>query len=362
VTLTPATPDEVRQAVAGHARVRAHGARSKPPLAAVPPTTTLLDLRGLAGIVEYDPGEYTVSVLAGTRIAAMEGALADRGQRLPFDPPLAGRGATIGGTVAAGLSGPGRYGSGGVRDFVLGVRFVDGGGRLVRGGGKVVKNAAGFDLPKLLVGSLGRLGVIVELTFKVFPAHERYGTLRCEATDLAGAVALARRLARSPWDLAAVEIVVSGGRPSLIIRMAGLAAALTDRLERLRREIGHGDVLTDGDDDRLWSEGREFSWVEPGTLLVKVPMTPGRVVDADARLAPSCASRRYGAGGQVAWLAWRDSLDSLDTGLGALGLGGLVILGETGGRTPLLGVADGGPFAMRVKSALDPANRFGELA
>src|SRR5205823_1666501 len=82
---------------------------------------------------------------------------------LPFDPPLGAAGATLGGVVAAGTSGPGAFGHGGVRDFVIGVRFVDGRGRLVAGGGKVVKNAAGFDLPKLLVGSIGRLGAIAEL-------------------------------------------------------------------------------------------------------------------------------------------------------------------------------------------------------
>ena len=103
--------------------------------------------------------------------------LAEHGQYLPFDPPLAAAGATLGGTVAAGLSGPGRYRYGGVRDFVLGVRFVDGMGNLVRGGGKVVKNAAGFDFPKLMVGSLGRLGVLAELSFKVFPQPPAFATL-----------------------------------------------------------------------------------------------------------------------------------------------------------------------------------------
>ena len=92
-----------------------------------------------------------------------------QGQYLPFDPMLSAAGATIGGTVAAGISGPGRYRYGGIRDFLLGVQFISSDGAVINAGGKVVKNAAGFDIPKLLVGSLGRLGVMTELTFKVFP-------------------------------------------------------------------------------------------------------------------------------------------------------------------------------------------------
>ena len=130
----------------------------------------MLDLSRLSGVLEYEPGEFTFTALAGTPLASVDSLLAEHGQYLPFDPPLAERGATLGGTVAAGLSGPGRYRYGGVRDFILGVRFVDGAGALVRGGGKVVKNAAGFDLPKLMVGSLGQLGVLVELTLQSLPA------------------------------------------------------------------------------------------------------------------------------------------------------------------------------------------------
>src|SRR5690606_8123830 len=108
------------------------------------------------------------------------------------------RGATLGGTVAAGLSGPGRFRYGGVRDFLLGVRLVNGQGEVVRGGGKVVKNAAGFDIPKLLVGSLGRFGVIVELTFKVFPQPEHATTLKAHYASLDAALGGLRRVALSP--------------------------------------------------------------------------------------------------------------------------------------------------------------------
>ena len=116
-------------------------------------------------------------MLAGTRVSEVVATLGEQGQYLPFDPLLADSGATIGGTVASNASGPGRFRFGGIRDFLLGVRFVDGRGNCIRGGGQVVKNAAGFDYPKLLVGSQGKLGLIYELTFKVFPRPESYATL-----------------------------------------------------------------------------------------------------------------------------------------------------------------------------------------
>ena len=109
-------------------------------------------MTGLNGVLEYEPSEFTFTALAGTPVRDIAAILAERGQYLPFDPMLVGAGSTLGGTVASGLSGPGRFRFGGLRDFILGVRFVDGGGRLLRLGGKVVKNSAGFDVPKFFVG------------------------------------------------------------------------------------------------------------------------------------------------------------------------------------------------------------------
>src|SRR6188474_3320713 len=178
MSLAPQTPAELADAIRATPRVLAVGARTKQRLSAIDDGVTLLSTRALSGIVEYEPSEFTFTALAGTPVREIAAALAERGQYLPFDPLLVEAGATLGGTVAAGLSGPGRFRFGGLRDFILGVRFVDGLGRLLRMGGKVVKNAAGFDLPKFFVGSLGRFGVLTELTFKVFPRPAASRTLR----------------------------------------------------------------------------------------------------------------------------------------------------------------------------------------
>ena len=134
-----------------------------------PVTGESLDTKPYRGIVEYEPSELVISVRAGTPLTEVEQALAERGQMLPFEPPHFSQSATIGGCVAAGLSGPARAARGSVRDFVLGVRIIDGLGRDLHFGGKVIKNVAGYDVSRLMVGSLGTLGVITEISFKVLP-------------------------------------------------------------------------------------------------------------------------------------------------------------------------------------------------
>src|SRR4051812_30056493 len=183
--LAPGSVKELVDAVRSTPHLLAVGAGTKPRLSAV--DAVKLSTARLRGIIEYDPSEFTFTAAAGTTIREIAATLEERGQYLPFDPMLVAAGATLGGTVAAGLSGPGRFRFGGLRDFILGVRFVDGMGRLLRMGGKVVKNAAGFDLPKFFVGSLGRFGVLAEMTFKVFPRPIASRTLRLTAETLGAA-------------------------------------------------------------------------------------------------------------------------------------------------------------------------------
>ncbi len=235
--IRPASIAEVQAAVRDvppGARSLARGRGTKPPLSTSPEGAIALDLSGLSGIIEYEPGEFTFTALAGTPITEIAAALTEHGQFLPFDPPLVEAGATLGGTVAAGLSGSGRYRYGGVRDFILGVRYVDGAGEVVRTGGKVVKNAAGFDISKLMVGSLGALGSLVELTFKVFPKPEAYATLRQSYASLDVALAALYRLTGSAMEIFALDLEPTPDGAILWVRLGGLAAALPERLVRRR--------------------------------------------------------------------------------------------------------------------------------
>ena len=378
-TLRPTTIDEVREAVASHPRLLPRGGGTKTALSSpCAPDVAVLDLSGLAGVVDYEPSEFVLTALAGTRLAEVERVLAEHGQCLPFDPLLVGAGATFGGSVGAGLSGPGRYRRGGVRDFVLGARFVDGQANLVRSRGRVVKNVAGFDLPRLLTGSCGRLAALVEVSVKVFPRPEARGTLVLRR-GLADALGAVRDLTVSPFDIDALDLVpADDGEAEVHVRLAGPAAIMDARLERLRAHMGGGDVR-DGDDD-AWADVTELRMVPAGWSLASVPVTLPDIPVLEAALAGSGAVRRYGAGGQAAWIATPPSetaetrgapggaepAAALETGgapaalaaiLAARGMSGLRVLGAPA-ADPVIGRDVLGELGRRVQAALDPAGRF----
>ena len=143
----------------------------------------ILGMSGLDGVTSYEPSELVVTALAGTPLAKLEALLAAQGQCLPFEPPHFSVGATVGGMVAAGLSGPARASSGAVRDFMLGVRFINGQGEHLTFGGQVMKNVAGYDVSRLMAGSMGTLGVITEVSLKVLPVPPAEATLRFDCSQ-----------------------------------------------------------------------------------------------------------------------------------------------------------------------------------
>ncbi len=349
--------DVIRGADPGKRLVPVAGA-TKPALSSSRRTDVeLIDVSDLSGILEYDPAELTVTALAGTPVNEIGETLAEHGQYLPFDPPLAAYGATLGGVVAAGASGPCSMRYGGIRDFIIGVRFVDGTGRLVRGGGKVVKNAAGFDLAKLMVGSIGRLGVMVQLSFKVFPRPRATASLEYRPGTITQALEIARTLTACKVEVDALEMI-PGGR--VLVRLGGGADTLEARLTRLQRAVDDPPTVYRGEEElALWQNAADFSWVSAGSALVRVGLSARRIEDLDAALATvPTACARYGLGGTVAWIDWPAvrSLDELDALLADRGLRGMVLLGPPG--RALLGPSAGGAFAQRITQALDPEHRF----
>lgn len=354
----PSSIEEVQATVRNTTSMLPRGGGTKPALSSPAGNAEGIELSDLAGLLEYQPDEYTFTALAGTRVAAVQRVLADRGQYLPFDPILAKKGSTLGGTVAAGLSGPGRYHYGGVRDFLLGVCFVNSQGQLVRGGGKVVKNAAGFDLPKLMVGSLGSLGVMVELTFKVFPKPAVFVTVRRHYPTLEQSLQGMQRAVSARLDIDALELLPLSEGYDLLIRLGGLEKALLIRLERLDKALEGCQSLEGVEQEQIWEELREFTWVPDGYNLIKVPMTPGKIAAVETALKGKPVSRRYSAGGQVAWLAAEAHPVSLEDFFLQHGLTGLVLWGPAG--APRLGERKGQAFYQRIKSALDPDLHFVE--
>ena len=197
-----------------------------------------LDPRALRGVVSYEPAELAIAVRAGTPLSEVEATLAAHGQMLSFEPPHFGPEATIGGTVACGLAGPRRaaagFAYGGVRDFVLGAQLLDGRAQLLRFGGLVMKNVAGYDVARLLTGSLGALGVITEVSLKVVPLPALELTLRFDMDEAAALAQLNRwggqplPLSASAWTAGVLYVRLSGSNAALVAAVRSLGGEQLD--------------------------------------------------------------------------------------------------------------------------------------
>ncbi|MBM3846483.1 MAG: FAD-binding protein [Verrucomicrobia bacterium] len=355
-TLTPSSVTELRDAILASARVSIEGARTKPALIASAGSS--IGLRQLSGITEYDPEEFTFTALAGTPLREVIAALDSRNQRLPFDPMLVESGGTLGGAFASGLSGPGRHRHGGIRDFILGIRFMDGEGRLLRLGGKVVKNAAGFDVPKFFVGSLGCFGALVDLTFKVFPRPPAQLTLRFPTQHVEESVELITRLASSRWDCDALEIPT--GARHVLARLAGPNRALNLMASDMGRALKREFTV---EDPSIWAAMAEFAWSPPGHALAKVPLVPTSAVEC-AKVIGSLPTMQvhFSAACNVAFLSWADPTihAALQTSLAQLGLEAMMLRGDPGGWC--MGRRRVTQIEAAVKHAFDPLNRFPTLS
>jgi glycolate oxidase FAD binding subunit len=353
----PPTIDALVDAVATSAPAPlriAGGGTSRPRSAAADAHgDVVLDRRTLAGITTYDPAECVVTVLAGTPVRRLADALAAHGQYLPWDPPIAGAEATVGGMVATGVSGPGRYRYGGVRDFVIGARVVDGRGRLIASGGQVVKNAAGFLLHHALVGSAGRLGVIAEVSLKVFPRPEATQTLVVRGDSLSAALDAHERLRLANLDLDALDLDAASATVSA--RLAGAADALDARAGRAARVLGRAtDTLTGEAEAQHWRAQSLACWPLAGAT-VKVPATPSGLAAVLDTLAPF-GPCRVSVGGAVVYLHTTQPMDALDAALVGQHRVGAVVRGAGAGTR--LGVRPSPAFASRVRATLDPDGRF----
>lgn len=226
----------------------------------------LLDTRPLAGIVSYEPSELVVTVRAGTPLAELEAALAEKGQVLPFEPPHFASGgavATVGGMVAAGLNGPARASVGAVRDYVLGVQMFNGRAELLTFGGQVMKNVAGYDVSRLMAGSLGTLGLLVEVSLKVLPKAVAESTLVFEL-DEAQALAQLNRWGGQPLPINAS----CWHEGALMVRLRGAQAAVAAAHKTM------GGVVMDAQAAQLWNALREqttpFFQLAEGESLVRL--------------------------------------------------------------------------------------------
>jgi len=356
--MNTAAIEETRDLIRTNKSLLAYGGRSKTALAATE-EVMILDISSLSGILDYKPSEYTFTALAGTSLAHIDAMLTENSQFLPFDPPLIDRGATIGGTIASGLSGSGRYRFGGIRDFILGVNFLNDEGNLIHSGGKVVKNAAGFDIPKLMVGSCGSFGALVEVSMKVFPRPKEYISLQSKFDSLREALDKLIDLTVSPIELFCLDLKPKDLIYELIVRLGGNPDLFPARIKRLEQVLGDCKIIEGDDDIRYWRNEGEFEWHNPDNHLVKIPVTPARIPSIEDFFIKNDSQRRYSVGANVAWISWSKPIETLDQYLNQNGLSGRLILGSPGRSR--IGSKNAGSFYQRIKRALDPNGKWVEV-
>lgn len=243
MTTEQAIVEQVNAARSARTALALHGGKTKAFYGNPVQADAELDCSLHRGIVAYEPTELAITVRAGTPLAEVEALLAEHGQALPFEPPHFGDQATIGGTVATGLSGPRRPYAASVRDAVLGVRMLNGNGEVLDFGGRVMKNVAGYDLSRLMVGSLGVLGVLLEVSIKVMPTPPEQITL-VQEQDQAAALALMQHWARQALPITATAWLEG----QLLVRVAGSEEALSET----RRILG-GTLMESDDADAFWT-------------------------------------------------------------------------------------------------------------
>jgi len=310
--MTPQTEAELAEMIrAAGAPLNIQGGGTRPVGQTV--ATDVLSTSAMTGITLYEPGALTLVAKAGTPLAEIKAALASEGQRLAFEPMdhrglLATTGTpTIGGVMAANVSGPRRVAVGAARDFLLGVRFVDGQARVLKNGGRVMKNVTGYDLVKLMAGSHGTLGVLSEVSLKVLPKSEMTGVLLCEGlSDEVAVCALCRALG-SPFEATGVAHLQKGmdGAPVTMIRLEGFETSVTYRAREMQALLSDlGDFTLETDQARTdagWNYVRDVAPFHDRTgdvwrLSVKPTDAPGVVAQLDG------AQAIYDWGGGLIWL------------------------------------------------------------
>ena len=308
--MTPETEQELADAVRGATgSMRIIGGGTRP--IGAPIVGEVLSTAGLSGIVLHEPGALTLVAKVGTAISEVEAALAAENQRLAFEPmdhrALMGTDGvpTLGGVVAANVSGPRRVQAGACRDYLLGVRFVDGTGAVVKNGGRVMKNVTGYDLVKLMAGSYGTLGVLSEVAFKVLPRAEASACLTLQGLDDHQAVAALSAALGSPFEVTGAAHV-SGAATS--IRIEGFAQSVKYRAGQLRDVLAPwGATSVEFDPsavDAVWADIRDVTVFadRPGDVWrISVKPSDGPEVAADIRAAHPEAAFLFDWGGGLVW-------------------------------------------------------------
>jgi glycolate oxidase FAD binding subunit len=364
--LVPADEEEVAAVVVDAHRRRTPlaliGGGTRAGLGRPTQTAASLSTAGLVGVTLYEPAELVLSARAGTPLADIDKLLAEKGQRLAFEPmdhrALYGSSGepTIGGIVAANVSGPRRVQAGAARDSLIGVRAVSGEGAIVKSGGRVMKNVTGYDLVKFLAGSYGTLAVMTEVTFKVLPVPEAEATLVISGLGDARAIEALSAALGSPFSVTGAAHRSSFGQepPRSFIRLEGFAASVADRSSRLAADLarfGPVERLDRAASARVWQTIRdvELLGTAPKVPIWRVstkPSSAAAVVEA-VRRGFDCRVL-YDWGGGLVWIAGGGGRDAGAATIRAAAA-------AAGGHATLVRAPDDVRAATEVFQPLDPA-------
>ena len=275
-TFAPSTVDDLRATISSttktHPRLLVTGAGTAAGwggLAA--PADAIIDTTGLTGVLAYNPADMTIAARAGTPLAAIQRTLAEHHQRVALAPARAGRGATVGGLLATADAGPLRTSYGSLRDLVIGLTVVLADGTVAHCGGHVIKNVAGYDLAKLLHGSLGTLGVVAEVVLRLHPMPRQVTTLAFAGSPQ-DALTVAGEIITAGLDPAALEWL-GGMRGQLLVKLEGTPHGVAERA-RAVRAIGDARALSDQEADRAWAAVAAVAEGEPDGTVLRVGTLP----------------------------------------------------------------------------------------
>ncbi len=301
-------------AASGH-RLQLQGGGSKTLLGAPPASATVVDMRAFAGIIDYDPAELVLTVGAGTPLTEIEALVANENQMLAFEPCDAGPwfgaaagSSTIGGVVAAGLAGSRRLSAGSVRDHLLQVDAISGRGERFVAGARVVKNVTGYDLPKLICGSWGRLAAVTQLTLKVLPRGRERSTRLVEGLSAAAALALMSRALGSQAAVAATAYLPAnefGQASQAAFRIEGFGPSVAARgrlLDELLRSAGVARSLSDAEADAWWAQLNSLPSLAGEGAMWRIHVPASRAAARIEGLPPRDARYVLDWAGGLIWL------------------------------------------------------------
>ncbi|MFQ1699650.1 FAD-binding protein [Loktanella agnita] len=299
--MTPKSEQELAEIIAGSdgpLRIMGGGTRPIGRVEAAP-----LSTGGMSGITLYEPGALTLVAQAGTPVAEITAALAAENQRLAFEPmdhrPLLGTVGepTIGGVIAANVSGPRRIAVGAARDFALGVRFVDGAGRIIKNGGRVMKNVTGYDLVKLMAGSYGTLGVLTEVALKVLPDVEAATSLVLDGLDDTTAIQAMSAALGSPYEVSGVAHDPQAGKTRF--RLEGFASSVAYRAAALGKALARFGTAVEADTD--WAAIRDVTaFARQAGDVWRISTKPSEAAALVARIGADAV--QYDWGGGLIWV------------------------------------------------------------